>query len=75
MDIINEVNSNVLIKVNIITNGTLGYNDNAKIVDEFLKLGFEYDGEPITQDDGSCYWTLLQKNKGFILDEDDNTEY
>lgn len=64
-EVIEGVRSNVYIEVKIVTNGTLQMNDNCKIVEEFKKMGFDYSGEPISQDNGEVHWTILEINKGF----------
>lgn len=68
-DVVNDVRSNVLISVKVVTNGTFQVNDNMKVVDKLKEMGFEFDGEPITQDNGDVAWTMLMMNKGFKFEE------
>ena len=69
---VNDVNSNVYIEVKIVTNGTLGMNDNMRISHVFKQMGFEYDGEGIMQEDGSGMYHSILKMDTFPEIENKN---
>lgn len=64
---LDEIKGNYYIEVKVITGGVLQMNDNSKIIDEFRKLGFDFKGESVIQDDGNVSWSFLEKNKGFEI--------
>ncbi len=54
------------IEAKIVTGGMFRANDNQKLIEGFKAHGFKFKGEPITQDNDTVHWTIMEKNNGLV---------
>ena len=62
----NSVTGSYYIEAKIVTGGVLQSNDNQKLIKEFESQGFQFKGEPITQQNEGVCWTFMEKNNNLV---------